>query len=257
MRAVAGKNRKWQVEKFSKADIQGAVNMIVDWNALAPKSNATERATIGQLVQLGFVNPQDPEMQVTVLKKFGELDLKGSLDIDVQDAAKEEDRFLIKNIQPQVRPFVDNSQAHLLSHIDFMKTDEFRELPQPQQDAFYGHVKNTVLDIATRRMELTQTGLDPDVPALAEVPSAAAQVGAQAALQAQAEAAAQNGGVPNGAEGPDARLNPDGTQPAPPEGSMPDIADSGVQGPQQAAPQGLPQAVKPAGSPRRIDMPGQ
>jgi hypothetical protein len=261
MRAVSGKNRKWQVEQFSKADIQGSVNFIVDWNSLAPKSNATERATIGQLVQLGMVNPQDPETQIAVLKKFGMLDLKGSFDIDIQDAAKEEDRFISDNEMPQVRPFVDNSQAHLISHIDFAKTDEFRELPQDKQQAWLGHISNTVLDITTRRLMLTQAGLDPDVPALAEVPSAAASVAAQASLQAQQaqqQAAAQNGGVPNGAEGPDARLNPDGTQPATQaDTQMPDIADSGVQGPEQAAPAGLPPNVKPEGSPRRIDLPGQ
>ena len=256
MRAVVGKNKKWCVEKFSKADIQGAVNMIVDWNALAPKSNATERATIGQLVQLGFVNPQDDEMQITVLKKFGELDLKGSLDIDVQDAAKEEDRFLTEGTQPIVRPFVDNSTVHLRSHVDFAKTDEFRELPDAQQQAWLGHISNTVLDITQRRIHLTQAGLDPDVPALAEVPSAAAAVAEQAAQMAQqmqqAAAAAQNGGVPNGAEGPDPRLNPDGTQPQG-GGQLPDIAAAGL--PQQAAPPGLPPDVKPYGSPRRIDIP--
>lgn len=259
MRAVSGKNRKWQVEQFSKADIQGSVNFIVDWNALAPKSNATERATIGQLVQLGMVNPQDPETQIAVLKKFGMLDLKGSFDIDIQDAAKEEDRFM-QGTMPQVRPFVDNSQAHLISHIDFAKTDEFRELPDEQQQAWLGHIQNTVLDITTRRMMLTQAGLDPDVPALAEVPSAAASVAAQASLQAQQsqqQAAAQNGGVPNGAEGPDPRLGPDGSPAQQADTGMPDIADSGVQGPVQAAPAGLPAEVKPEGSPRRIDMPGQ
>jgi hypothetical protein len=146
--------------------------------------------------------------------------------------------------------------------VDFAKTDEFRELPDEQQQAWIGHIQNTVLDITTRRMMLTQAGLDPDVPALAEVPSAAAAVAAQAAQQAQAlaAAAAQNGGVPNGAEGPDPRLNPDGTQPQPQDADtqMPDIAASGVAGaPEQASPGALPATVKPEGSPRRIDMPGQ
>ena len=80
------------------------------------------------------------------------------------------------------------------------------------------------------------------MPALAEVPSAAAEVAAQFALQQQAQqaaAAAQNGGVPNGAEGPDPRLNPDGTPapPAPDESQMPDIADSGVAQPAGGAAQ--------------------
>ena len=265
IRACVGKNRKWKVEKFTKADLQGSCNVIVDWNALAPKSNATERATIGQLVQLGIINPQDQEMQITILKKFGELALKGSLDLDIEDAAKEQDRFIEKNMQPMVRPFVDNSMVHLREHVDFAKSDEFRELTPDKQEAWYGHIKNTVLDITTRRLMLTQTGLDPDQPALAEVPSAAAEVAAQAALQAQAAqqaAAAQNGGVPNGAEGPDDRLNPDGTQPAPApdDTQMPDLAESGVQAPQaagppqQAAPVPSP-SVKPQGSPRRIDLP--
>lgn len=259
IRAVAGKDKKWAVEKFTKADIAGAVNMIVDWNALAPKSNATERATIGQLIQLGIINPQDSEMQIEVLKKFGELSLKGSLDLDIEDAAKEEDRFLDENEMPQVRPFIDNSMVHLRSHVDFAKTDEFREMDSKKQEAWYGHISNTVLDITSRRIHLTQAGLDPDVPALAEVPSAAAAVAAQAAemAQQQAQAAAQNGGVPNGAEGPDPRLNPDGTAPTPPQNGaqMPDLAAAGA--PQQAAPEQLPPDIKPAGSPRRIDMPGQ
>jgi hypothetical protein len=220
-------------------------------------------------VQLGFVDPHDQEMQITVLKKFGELSLKGSLDIDIEDAAKEQDRFILKNQQPQVRPFVDNSMVHLREHVDFAKTDEFREMPQDKQDAWYEHIKNTVLDITTRRQMLTQTGLDPDQPALAEVPSAAAATAAQAALQAQQQqadaAAAQNGGVPNGAEGPDARLNPDGTQPAPaPDGSqMPDLADTNAPnapqqaagGPIQAAPMAQPPSIKPPGSPRTIGVP--
>ena len=264
IRACVGKNRKWQVEKFTKADLQGACNMIIDWNALAPKSNATERATIGQLVQLGIINPADQEMQITILKKFGELALKGSLDIDIEDAAKEQDRFILKNQMPEVRPFVDNSMVHLREHVDFCKTDEFREMPMEKQQAFLGHVSNTVKDIVTRRLMLTQTGLDPDQPALAEVPSAAAATAAQATLQAQAAqqaAAAQNGGVPNGAEGPDDRLNPDGTQPAPApdDTQMPDLADCGTPQPagppQQASPAAMPPSVKPANSPRRIDIP--
>ena len=265
MRSIAGKNKKWAVEKFSKADIAGSVNFTIDWNALAPKSNATERATIGQLIQLGIVNPQDNEMQIEVLKKFGELTLKGSLDLDVEDAAKEQDRFLEGNMQPQVRPFIDNSTIHLREHVDFAKTDEFRDLAPAKQQAWYGHIQNTVLDITTRRAMLTQAGLDPDVPALAEVPSAAATVAAQAALQAQkdqAAAAQQNGGVPSGAEGPDARLDQNGVAPGP-IGNMqtPDIAASGAPQPAgppvQAAPAAMPPGVKPPGSPRTIPIPGQ
>lgn len=250
LRVIAGKNRKWQVQKFSKSDLQGAVNVVIDYNGLAPKSNATERATIAQLIQLGIVNPQDAEMQLEVLKAFGSMKLKGSMNVDVEDAAKEQDAFMTDpTFIPEIRPFVDNSTVHLAEHTLLAKTDEFRELPPDRQQVWYEHIKNTVLDIVTRRVMLTQAGLDPDVPALAEVPSADATIAAQAA------AAQQNGGVPSGAEGPDERLNAAGepNQPeAPAQGEMtPDIAALMQQ------PGEIPAQIKPEGSPRTINIPGQ
>ena len=204
IRVIAGKNRKWQALKFSKADLQGAVNLTIDYNGLFPKSNATERATIGQLIQLGVLTPQDPEQQWMILKSFGETHLKGSQDIDVQDAVKEADQFLNDpTYQPQVRPWIDNSTVHLLYHSDFAKTDEFRELPQDRQDMWIAHIKATVDDIIARRVALASLGM-PDGPGTAETTSAMAQEGLQA------QSALQNGGVPSGAEGPDARLDANG-----------------------------------------------
>lgn len=259
LRVIAGKNKKWQVQSFTKADLVGAVNMVVDYNGLAPKSNATERATIGQLIQLGIINPQDNETQIKVLKKFGELELKGSLDTDIQDAAKEEDRFLTDHEPPVIRPFVDNSTVHLASHVELAKTDEFRELPKDQQDLWLQHIEATVTDIVTRRVMLTQAGLDPDVPASAEIPSSEAAQAAQAVQAAQAaQAAAQNGGVANGAEGPDPRLNaqgaPNQAQPngnAVPPQQTPDIAAMGM------PPGSTPNSIRPEGAPRSIQIPGQ
>lgn len=265
LRTVSGKNKKWQVQSFTKADIVGAVNFIIDYASLSPKSNATERAMAAQLIQLGIVNPQDNETQIEVLKMFGALKLKGSFDTDVQDAAKEQDRFLQSQgqEQPLLRPFVDNSTVHFHEHVEFAKTDEFRELPDQVQQIWIQHIEATATDIATRRVALTQAGLDPDVPALAEVPSnEAVQTAQQAALleqQAQQQAAAaQNGGVPNGAQGPDPRLNAQGAaQPgqAGPAQQTPDIANLGVN---QGMPAGnAPNSIKPPGSPREIQIPGQ
>lgn len=202
IRVVAGKNKKWASLKFTKADLQGAVNLVIDYNGLFPKSNATERATIGQLIQLQVLNPQDPEQQFEILKAFGETKLKGSQDIDVEYAAKEFDQFLTDpNYEPQVQPWVDNSTVHLMQHTDAAKTDEFQELPQERKDIWLAHIKATVYDIVTRRSMFGALGLDPDQPQNAEFTSADALTAAQT----------QNGGVPNGAEGPDSRLSPVGT----------------------------------------------
>jgi len=90
---VVGRNKKWETKKFLKADLAGNVNLSIDWKALFPKSTATQRATIAQLIQLGVVNPQDPQQQWKILEAFGETSLKGSESIDVQEAIKEWDEF--------------------------------------------------------------------------------------------------------------------------------------------------------------------
>lgn len=255
IRTIMGKNRKWQVAKFTKADLQGDVNLVIDYAGMFPKSMAAERATIAQLIQLQVVSPSDKETQTQILKKFGELDLLGAADEDIDDAVKEQDKFMEEDdFIPFVRPFVDNSSIHLMQHIAHAKTDEFRELPAERQQIFIEHIKETVADMVARRVALTQAGLDPDVPALAEIPSGAATVGAMAGAQdvAKAQAMQQGGGVPSGAEGADPRLDANGVaqnipQPGEPGFSppnpdvLPDIAG--------------PHLIKPEGSPRSIRVP--
>lgn len=206
LRVIAGKNRKWQTEKFEKSDLQGSVDMVIDYNGLGPKSVATERATIAQAVQLGLVDPQDKQVQFNALKSLGIMKLLGSTDEDIQDATKEQDKFMLDDaFVPFVRTYVDNSEVHFAEHIALAKTDEFRELPEERQQAFLMHIQNTVVDIVARRMALAQQGIDPSLPVTADIPSADAQLGAQAAA-----ASLQGGGVPSGAEGPDPRLDATG-----------------------------------------------
>lgn len=257
IRVVAGKNRKWQATKFAKADLQGSLNIIIDYNALAPKSMATEQAKIAQLTQLGMVNPADEKMRIEVLKRFGALDLTGAIDKDIQYAAKVQDHFLQDQTYiPVVRPLIDNATVLMGEAVSFAKTDEYDELPPERQETWLEYCKNLALDIATRRLALTQAGIDPDVPATAEIPSGEAQAGAQAAQQAQqAQAAAQSGGVPSGAEGPDPRLDAQGNalpgSELAPNAAIPDIGGS----PEDYLGNASPAGVKPPGSPRTIPLP--
>jgi hypothetical protein len=125
---IAGRNKKWQANKFTSESLRGAVRMIVDDRSLIRKSHATQRATIAQLIQLGVINPQDPEQQYKVLQAFGETGLKGSTSADADEAQKEWEQFLAGEM-PRLIPLVQNSQAHILYHAEAAKTDEFRALP--------------------------------------------------------------------------------------------------------------------------------
>lgn len=161
---IAGRNRKWQAHKFSSEDLQGAVRMLVDDRSLIPKSHATQRAILTQLVQLGIVNPQDPEQKYKLLQKFGEGDILGSSTADADEAQKEWEDFLNGQI-PHLIPLVQNSQAHILYHAEAAKTDEFRELPPgnpgdpanpiPCQQAWIDHIQLHYQDLMARQAAFT------------------------------------------------------------------------------------------------------
>lgn len=183
LRVIAGRNKKWETQQFSEANLQGAVTMTIDYENLFPKSQATERATIQQLQAMGVINPQDPEQQWKILEAFGETKLKGSTDLDMQEAMKESERFLKENKLPRLIPMVQNSTVHLLQHADFAKGDEFKELPQPQQDVWIAHIQAHVADIVARRMAFSGGGFDPDTPGTDEITSGMAEYASMAAQQ--------------------------------------------------------------------------
>lgn len=204
IRLIAGKNKKWQTQKFSAADLQGAVNMQIDYESLFPRSAATNRAEIGQLIQEGVITPQDPQQKAEILKAYGKMNLLGSFDKDIEEANKEEDLFLTKNVQPQLVPLVQNSAIHLAQHADFAKTDEFKELPPQQQQMWFAHIKAHAADMVARRIFLSQLQIDPDSPAAETITSGEAQAGFGSGLQLypQAQNASKQAGAQVGSSGP-------------------------------------------------------
>jgi hypothetical protein len=162
IRTVAGRNRQWETERFTRANLRGAVNMVIDYASLFPKSQATDRATIVQLATLGFINPADPEQSYEVMKKFGLTEIRGVEDLDVREAIKEAEGFL-EGTMPELIPLVQNSIVHLAQHTAFAKTDEFKELPDGAKRIWYAHVEATYTDIIARQMNLAamQAASDP------------------------------------------------------------------------------------------------
>lgn len=232
IRVIAGRNRVWEVQTFTKEDLQGDVTMWIDDESMFPKSQATDRANIAQLLQGQVISPADPEIAYRILEVFGMTSLKGSTDEDVRAAVKEAERFLDDEADPQVRPWIDNSIVHYMKHVQFAKTDEFMEMPKQKQDVWIAHIQATVQDIQARRAYL-QAAMLPDDPQTADVTSAAAQAAAGDAM-----ALMQSGGLPQGMTAPDPRMMKNG-QPQtslPPKPPAPGLEMPG-QTPDIAAPQ--------------------
>jgi hypothetical protein len=91
--AVLGPNRGWTFEKFQKANLDGAVEIVVEDGSMAPKTNLGERASIEQANQLGMLNPTDSEQRYAILNRMGLSYLAPSLDYDVKSALQEQDAF--------------------------------------------------------------------------------------------------------------------------------------------------------------------
>ena len=90
----------------------------IDFDNIFPKNQATERASIVELINLGVIQPSDPEENYKILEKYGMTDIRGSFDTDVKEARKENEQFMDSApsgmpMLPKVVPFVQNSQVHL------------------------------------------------------------------------------------------------------------------------------------------------
>ena len=144
---VLGRNKQWQATKFKQAQLKGSVDVLIDTEALFPKSEATKRATTQQLVAMKVVIPTDPETRWAIAQEFGKTALLGATDEAIQQAIREYDRFMSdESYIPQVLPMVQNSQAHWIQHRRDSMTQEFEQLVETnpiRAQVWIDHVANT------------------------------------------------------------------------------------------------------------------
>lgn len=91
--SVLGPNQAWTYQKFERAKLQGAIDIIIEDGSKMPKTSLGKRAAIEQLNQLGLIDRQNPDTQYAILRSFGQTDLIPSLDFHVKAALQEQDAF--------------------------------------------------------------------------------------------------------------------------------------------------------------------
>lgn len=118
--AVQRPNQGWTVEHFMQADLQGAVELVIEDGTKAPKTNLGKRAAIEQAKNLGFIDPADTEQKYASLQELGLSSMMPSLDVHVKAAHMEQDAFEQWAAQPMnlaqfsagVKAFVGELQAY-------------------------------------------------------------------------------------------------------------------------------------------------
>ena len=136
VRVRKGDNSRWQVDKWSSADLTGKIDVSVEFGSATPKSRAQQRAQIEALVKMMVLDPMNPEVNRAILERFGESEMSQHLNVDIFDAQTEGEKFMLwahrkpDGEPPSIRVLFDNHMLHLAEHIKLAKTDKYRELEQ-------------------------------------------------------------------------------------------------------------------------------
>lgn len=131
--AVIGQNRGYTFKHFENAQLQSAVNVMIEDGSNMPKTALGKRAAIEQANQLQLLNPQDPDQRYALLEQFGLSDLVPALNHHVQAALTIQDQFEKWVEMPQgpsplvVKPWFD-VMIHWNERIKWMNTDKMRGL---------------------------------------------------------------------------------------------------------------------------------
>jgi hypothetical protein len=132
---IQGPGNTWEISRFSKADLQGSVDVVVEAGSMIPKSLVGEQAAIQDLTTGGVIMPQNPQTQYKILQKYGMTDLLGDVDQNIRYAQRENWHFVNEGKAPQIGLF-DAHLVHLMVHKEWLLTSDF-ELMQPQQQQIW------------------------------------------------------------------------------------------------------------------------
>jgi hypothetical protein len=143
---LRGDNGAWAIQKFKAADLTGGVRIIPNLTQQGPSSPVAQAARLEQSIRVGLVNPMDPQEKYKALEIIGIPELMKDMDLDVQAAAQENDKFIEIFVNgtpgepPAVNPFIDNHIIHRASHRRFALTDKAKKLGPLGEAALYGHI---------------------------------------------------------------------------------------------------------------------
>jgi hypothetical protein len=134
--AVVGPNRGYTFRHFENAQLQGAIQIVIEDGSTMPKTALGRRAAIETANQLGLLNVADPDQRYTLLSSFGLSELVPTLNVHVQTALRLQDEFEQWAPQAQtamtpsplvMKPWYD-AQVHWTERIKWLNTDRIKDL---------------------------------------------------------------------------------------------------------------------------------
>lgn len=154
IRAIAGPNNTWTHQLFKNADLQGAVQVIIEDGSTTPKTSLGKRAMLQEAKGMGFINPEDPDTAYAALELLGGTSLAPGLNVHTKAAQVEQDLYVtwVQQRRPGPSPLVVQAwQSHTI-HVQqldlWANTDVIRDLvtrdPIAQQELTLHRVEHLV-----------------------------------------------------------------------------------------------------------------
>jgi hypothetical protein len=121
-----GDNGEWDIKAFTGADLSGSVDVYVNPASAWPKSALLQQLRLKDAIQMGIVNPQDPEIQEKVLSDYDLAHYKPSIDADRKQIGRELERWKAATGPGDIQPpgNYDNLPMHIHYKSQFMKSEE-------------------------------------------------------------------------------------------------------------------------------------
>lgn len=93
-RAIAGPNNTWTFKQFQNADLQGAVQVIIEDGSTTPKTSLGKRAMLQEAINMKLVNPENPDTQYSALDLLGGQSLAPGLSKNTTSAQVEQEQYV-------------------------------------------------------------------------------------------------------------------------------------------------------------------
>lgn len=139
-RSLALGEGAWAIEKFSKADLKGGVDVTVDLGMNRPYTQIGRRAVLEQAVRLALISPYSPAERFRGLQLLGIPEIMEDYKRERMDASRENDR-LMQGVP--IRPPMpwENHPVHLETHKPILTGERWDAMPPPVQQAAVQHAQ--------------------------------------------------------------------------------------------------------------------
>jgi hypothetical protein len=123
----------WSVEKFTKADLQGAVDMEIETGVYRPTTGIGRRAALDNAVRLALINPQDPIEKYKALQLLNIEELSPDHRADMEQASRNLDKLVNGQPIPPPEPW-ENHAVALAIIARYCKSEQFEALDPTLQE---------------------------------------------------------------------------------------------------------------------------